>query len=106
MPTSAVASYTDAAAAYLRASRGGSAGAASDAVDDAGGFSDLVTSAVRQAVEAAEHSEKVSTAALTNGADLTQVVTAIAEAEATLQTLMAVRDRVVEAYKDIMRMPI
>jgi flagellar hook-basal body complex protein FliE len=34
------------------------------------------------------------------------VVTAVAEAEATLQTVVAVRERIIEAYKDILRMPI
>ena len=40
------------------------------------------------------------------GADLSQVVTAVAEAETTLQTVIAVRERVIEAYKEILRMPI
>lgn len=106
MPTPAVASYSDAVAAYLRASRGEAAAAPGDAENGAGGFADLVNGAVRQAIDAAQRSEQVSMSALAGGADLTQVVTAIAEAEATLQTVMAVRDRVVEAYKDIMRMPI
>jgi flagellar hook-basal body complex protein FliE len=34
------------------------------------------------------------------------VVTAVAEAEATLQTVVAVRERIIEAYKEILRMPI
>ena len=34
------------------------------------------------------------------------MVTAVAEAEATLQTVVAVRERIIEAYKDILRMPI
>jgi len=35
-----------------------------------------------------------------------RVVSAIARAELALQTTMAVRDRFVQAYQDIMRMPI
>lgn len=38
--------------------------------------------------------------------DVVNVVTAVAESEAALETLVAVRDRVVQAYDDIMRMPI
>jgi flagellar hook-basal body complex protein FliE len=34
------------------------------------------------------------------------VVTALAKAELALQTTVAVRDRVVQAYQEIMRMPI
>ena len=39
-------------------------------------------------------------------ADVTDVVTAVAEAEVTLQTVVAVRDRVIQAYQEILRMPI
>ncbi len=38
--------------------------------------------------------------------DLVDVVTAVAESEAALETLVTVRDRVVAAYEEIMRMPI
>jgi flagellar hook-basal body complex protein FliE len=34
------------------------------------------------------------------------VVTAVSNAEVTLQTVVAVRDRVVAAYLDILKMPI
>jgi flagellar hook-basal body complex protein FliE len=34
------------------------------------------------------------------------VVTAVTNAELTLETVVAVRDRVVQAYQDILRMPI
>lgn len=40
------------------------------------------------------------------GADVTSIVTAVAEAETAMQTLTAVRDRVIAAYEEIMRMPI
>ena len=40
------------------------------------------------------------------GADVVDVVTAVAESEAALNTLVAVRDRVIQAYEEIMRMPI
>ena len=39
-------------------------------------------------------------------AALTDVVTALSQAELTLQTATAVRDRVIQAYQDIIRMPI
>jgi flagellar hook-basal body complex protein FliE len=37
---------------------------------------------------------------------VTDVVLAVARAELALQTAVAVRDRVVAAYQDVMRMPI
>jgi flagellar hook-basal body complex protein FliE len=39
-------------------------------------------------------------------AELMDVVTAISSAEASLDTVMAVRDQVISAYQEIMRMPI
>jgi flagellar hook-basal body complex protein FliE len=39
-------------------------------------------------------------------ADLTDVVQAVTSAELTLQTVVAVRDRLIAAYQEIMRMPI
>ncbi len=39
-------------------------------------------------------------------ADLKDVVTAVANAENTLETVVAVRDKVLSAYQEILRMPI
>jgi flagellar hook-basal body complex protein FliE len=47
----------------------------------------------------------VTNAAMGRG-DLVDVVTAVAAAEATLETVIAVRDEVIKAYQEIMRMPI
>jgi flagellar hook-basal body complex protein FliE len=38
--------------------------------------------------------------------NLTEVVAALSHAEITLQTATAIRDRMVQAYQDIMKMPI
>ncbi len=39
-------------------------------------------------------------------ANIVDVVTAVAETEVAVETLVAVRDRVISAYEEIMRMPI
>ena len=39
-------------------------------------------------------------------ADMVDVVTAVAEIETAIETLVAVRDRVIAAYEEIMRMPV
>ena len=39
-------------------------------------------------------------------ADLNSVVVAVAEAELTLNTVVAVRNKVIESYREILRMPI
>jgi len=38
--------------------------------------------------------------------DIVQVVNAVNAAELTLETVVAIRDKVISAYQDIMRMPI
>ena len=38
--------------------------------------------------------------------DIVNVVTAIAAAETQMETVIAVRDQVIQAYQEIMRMPI
>jgi len=38
--------------------------------------------------------------------DIVQVVNSVTAAELTLETVVAIRDRVISAYQDIMKMPI
>lgn len=70
-------------------------------------FSQLVSNALNNTMEAQKTAEMLSTA-VASGQDVPihQVTQAIAQAEATLQTLVAVRDRAVEAYQTISQMPI
>lgn len=69
-------------------------------------FGDLVRGAVMEAIESNRTAEETSARGLAGQANVTEVVTAIADAEATLSTVVAVRDRVISAYQEIMRMPI
>jgi flagellar hook-basal body complex protein FliE len=94
----------DAVAAYANAGRPGAGMAAREA--EGGGFSDLVRQAAEASVGVLQKAEGASLAAVAGRADLGDVVTAVANAEATLQTVAALRDRVVSAYQEIMRMPI
>ncbi|RVU34638.1 flagellar hook-basal body complex protein FliE [Hwanghaeella grinnelliae] len=71
-----------------------------------GSFLDLVKSGVNDAVSANRAAEKLSIDAIAGKADLTEVVTAISHAEATLSTVVRVRDRMISAYQQILRMPI
>ena len=68
-------------------------------------FATLVKGAIEEAKKIGERSEKLSVAGIVDRADISQVVTAVAEAEVTLQTVVAIRDKVIDAYKDIIRMP-
>ncbi|MFZ5608542.1 MAG: flagellar hook-basal body complex protein FliE [Pseudomonadota bacterium] len=69
-------------------------------------FADMVGEAVKTTVDASARSEGVTALALNKEAELLDVVTAINNAEMTLETVVAVRDRVINAYNEIIRMPI
>ncbi|MFN9849086.1 flagellar hook-basal body complex protein FliE [Phenylobacterium sp.] len=71
-----------------------------------GGFGDILKSAITDAVSASKTAEKTMAAQVAGKAELVDVVTAISAAEASLETVMAVRDQVISAYQEIMRMPI
>jgi flagellar hook-basal body complex protein FliE len=92
-----------AAEAYAKAAR--SAGGASQAPAD-GSFGATMQQALEQAVETGHQADDQATAALTGGGNLTDVVVALSHAEMTLQTATAIRDRVIQAYQDIIKMPI
>lgn len=50
--------------------------------------------------------EAQARAAMTSGADPHALVTALAQTELAVETAVTVRDRVVEAYQEILRMPV
>lgn len=57
-------------------------------------------------VDAGHGAEEQAMQVLAGGGDVTHLVTAVSKAELGLQTATAVRDKVVSAYQDIMRMAI
>ncbi|MBF9050989.1 flagellar hook-basal body complex protein FliE [Roseobacter sp. HKCCD9010] len=62
--------------------------------------------AIRNFTETVRNGEQTAQAALTTGADPHSLVTALAQTELAVQTAVTVRDRVVEAYQEILRMPV
>jgi flagellar hook-basal body complex protein FliE len=69
-------------------------------------FANLVENAAEQALHTTQAGEKATIQAVAGKADLNDVVMAVSNAEVTLQTVVAVRDRVVGAYLEILKMPI
>jgi flagellar hook-basal body complex protein FliE len=69
-------------------------------------FGDMLQRAVQGVVETGKEAENLSTQAIAGGGNITEVVAAVSNAELALQTTATIRDRVVQAYQDIMRMPI
>jgi flagellar hook-basal body complex protein FliE len=69
-------------------------------------FSDLLKQAVQEAIDIGYKSETMSLKAAAGQADVNEVVTAVAEAEVTLTAVTTIRDKVIQAYQDIIKMPI
>lgn len=65
-------------------------------------MSNMVTAAIRQSAA----TEKAARAGLMGQGDLTHIVASVAQAQVALQTTVAVRDRLIQAYQSIMNMPI
>lgn len=102
-----ISTLSGAAAAYASTSaRATGPGLAARDQPAAGGFGELVRGMLDEAVETGRQAEAVSGAAIVGQADLTDVVMAVNNAEVTLQTVVGLRDRMIEAYQEIIRMPI
>ncbi len=106
MPTPAAA----AANAYAALARMGeqTKNLAGDAAAQEGGpnFGAMLKDAM-DGVAAAGHKSDVQANAVAMGkANMIDVVTAVAESETAVQALVSVRDKVIAAYEEILRMPI
>ncbi|MEA1937516.1 MAG: flagellar hook-basal body complex protein FliE [Pseudomonadota bacterium] len=93
--------------AYLKTAQGGQTGGLAAREETTGpSFGEMIGQSLKDAVETQKTSENVLTDAVVGKAELADVVLAVNDAEATLQTVVAVRDKVIQAYQDIMRMPV
>ncbi|MHA6345270.1 flagellar hook-basal body complex protein FliE [Roseivivax sp. CAU 1761] len=99
---------SNAALGAYRASQGltfdrGSAAAAPQA--DGADFAQLLVDAGASAVREARSAERVMQEGLAGGHTTQEVVQATLSLESTVKTTVAIRDKLVEAYQEIMRMP-
>lgn len=99
-----------AAAAYQAIAQIGNAGAAGAATTTGtpgtGGFSDFLTKAIQDGIGTMKQGETMAARQVAGQANIVDVVGAVNQAEITLDTVVAVRDKVVQAYQSIMNMPI
>jgi flagellar hook-basal body complex protein FliE len=70
------------------------------------GFGATLQRALEGVVDAGHEADAQSLKAIAGGGNITEVVTAVSRAELALQSTVAIRDRVIQAYQEIMRMPI
>lgn len=98
----------DAVSAYggIPAIKTGGTAASPDMGGEGGSFGDMVSGLVADTAGKLQAAEQASIKQVAGKGDLIDVVTAIGAAETALDTMVAVRDRVVSAYGEIMRMQI
>ncbi len=71
-----------------------------------GGQPNALFGTVEDFAETLKAAEATARSAMIGDADPHALVQALAEAELAVQTVVAVRDKVVEAYQEILRMPV
>ena len=103
-----MASPTVAANAYASLARLGTTGGAGKGAEIAGGqsFGAVLKDAISSVMDAGKKSDAQTMAMSSGKANVMDVVTAVAETDVAVSTLVSVRDRVIQSYEDIMKMPI
>lgn len=72
-------------------------------VERSASFGDVLKNTIVESIGTMKHGEMMSARAVTGDASLPDVVQAVNAAELTLQTVTAVRDRLINAYQELMR---
>lgn len=102
-----MASPTIAANAYANLARVlENSGAVKGSEPNGQSFASLVKDAVGSVLESGRKSDAQTVAMAAGKANVMDVVTAVADTDVAVSTLVSVRDRVIAAYEDIMKMPI
>jgi flagellar hook-basal body complex protein FliE len=73
---------------------------------DSTGFGQMLQNVLGDITAKGSQMDAKAAAAANGKGDLVDVVTAVAETEVAVETLVSVRDRMIQAYEEIMRMPI
>ncbi len=89
-----------AASAYQRAGQIDTSG------NSGASFGSTLSNMLQGAVDTGNAADQSATSAVANGGDLTQVVTALSKAQLALQEVTTIRDKVVQAYQQVMQMAI
>jgi flagellar hook-basal body complex protein FliE len=71
-----------------------------------GNFSDFLSGAIKDSISTIRQGETAATQQVQGKANIVDVVQSVNAAELTLDTVVAVRDKVVAAYQSIMNMPV
>ena len=69
-------------------------------------FLDMVSTGLESAIESQKTAEQLSKDAVLGKADINDVILAVQDADVVLSTVTSIRDKMVSAYQDILRMAI
>jgi flagellar hook-basal body complex protein FliE len=102
-----MATPTVAANAYASLARIMDHGGAGKASETGGlSFGAMLKDALGSVMDAGRKSDAQTVAMASGKGNVMDVVTAVAETDVAVSTLVSVRDRVIQSYEDIMKMPI
>jgi flagellar hook-basal body complex protein FliE len=105
IPFNAVnAAYTNASKLITDAAKtsGGAAGKGAQGTD----FGKVLADQMQGMIDQGKKSDQMSLDMLNGKANVVDVVTAISQTQLAMESMVAVRDKVISAYEEIMRMPI
>lgn len=74
--------------------------------EESGTFTSMLKQAMGAVTEAGQKAEAQTRAVAAGKANMVDVVTAVSETEVAIDAVVAVRDKIIAAYQDIMKMPI
>jgi flagellar hook-basal body complex protein FliE len=109
MPTASTAANAYAALARMTSSSGDMGKGLGKSLGTEGGeasFGAMLKNAIGSVVETGRASDNQVKAVASGSANMVDVVSAVAETEVAVEALVSVRDKVIQAYEEIMRMPI
>ena len=87
-------------------SKSGSGSGVTQNTSDGKDFASFMKDAAVDSIETLKAGETMSMKGIAGEADLNDVVSAINSAESTLQLVTTLREKMIQAYQEIMRMPI
>lgn len=104
-PLNAVTAAYNNAARLISDSAKVSTGSAGDGLA-APNFAQMIEDGMQSVVDAGKKSDALTMDLINGKANVVDVVTAISQTELAMESMVAVRDKVISAYEEIMKMPI
>ncbi len=98
-----VMNIANALSAYKQADAQNLLGKGGGATQAGGNFSDMLSGFLDDAVSSVKKGEELAAQGAVGKADLQEVILAVSDAEMMMQTVTAIRDKVVTAYQEVLR---